>query len=456
MIDVQKTKQQAIEFAKAAIDAESKLKYEEAFSNYVQAIQKLKLLKENDENKYNHETYKKKATEYFEKANEIKAKYLSGGSVPSSAPTTNSNDISVSKIGGTKPPNNNTGSGANGDGKKEDPKKENPKKADKEEDEESKKMQEALSSCMVTEKPNVRWEDVAGLEKAKEALKEAVILPLKFKHLFNEKRRPWKGILLYGPPGTGKSFLAKACATEVKGTFYSVSASNIMSKWVGEAERTVRALFDLARQNKPAVIFLDEIDSLLSARGDGEQESTRRVKTEFLVQMQGVGKDDTGILVLGATNIPWDLDPAVRRRFQKKIYISLPEHEARYRMFELNIGSTPNTIVDEDKNELADMTDGYSGSDIATLTQEAIYEPLRKCQTANYFKKVNGKYYVCKQSDKGALPMSLTDIPQPEFLVPPEVTKEDFVKALTRIRPTVSKKDLEKQDQFTEEFGQEG
>ena len=112
-----------------------------------------------------------------------------------------------------------------------------------------------------------------------------------------------------------------------------------MSKWVGEAERTVRALFDLARQNKPAVIFLDEIDSLLSARGDGENESSRRVKTEFLVHMQGVGKDDEGILVLGATNIPWDLDPAVRRRFQKKIYISLPELEGRYRMFELNVGS---------------------------------------------------------------------------------------------------------------------
>mmetsp|Transcript_23817 Transcript_23817/g.24803 ORF Transcript_23817/g.24803 Transcript_23817/m.24803 type:complete len:459 (-) Transcript_23817:70-1446(-) len=458
MIDVQKTKQQAIEFAKAAIDAESKLKYEEAFSNYVQAIQKLKLLKENDENKYNHETYKKKATEYFEKANEIKAKYLSGGSVPSSAPTTNSNDISVSKIGGTKPPNNNTGSGANGDGKKEDPKKENPKKADKEEDEESKKMQEALSSCMVTEKPNVRWEDVAGLEKAKEALKEAVILPLKFKHLFNEKRRPWKGILLYGPPGTGKSFLAKACATEVKGTFYSVSASNIMSKWVGEAERTVRALFDLARQNKPAVIFLDEIDSLLSARGDGEQESTRRVKTEFLVQMQGVGKDDTGILVLGATNIPWDLDQAVRRRFQKKIYIPLPEKAARLNMFKLNLGDTmPHLLGEEDYKELSELTDGYSGSDIATLTQDAIYEPLRKCQQSRFFKNIEGGNFLpCSPSDEGAMKMTLNDIEVPETLMAPDICRDDFIKALSKIRPTVGANDLVRQEQFTEEFGQDG
>ncbi len=309
---------------------------------------------------------------------------------------------------------------------------------------------------MVTEKPNVKWEDVAGLEKAKEALKEAVILPLKFKHLFNNKRKPWKGILLYGPPGTGKSYIAKACATEVQGTFFSVSASNIMSKYVGEAERTVRALFDLARQNKPAVIFLDEIDSLLSARGDGEQESTRRVKTEFLVQMQGVGKDDNGILVLGATNIPWDLDPAVRRRFQKKIYISLPEHEARYVMFKLNLGKTPHILSEEDIEELSEKTEGFSGSDIATLTQEAIYEPLRKCQKATYFKKINGKYFVANKNDQGAMEMKMVEIKDKENLEAPKVCKEDFLSALTKIRPTVSQKDLVKQEQFTEEFGQEG
>jgi vacuolar protein-sorting-associated protein 4 len=123
-----------------------------------------------------------------------------------------------------------------------------------------------LAGTLVTEKPNVKWSDVAGLDKAKEALQEAVILPMKFPQLFSGKRKPWKGILLYGPPGTGKSFLAKACATEAKGTFYSVSASNIVSKWMGESERLVRALFDVARKTKPSVIFIDEIDSLMSAR----------------------------------------------------------------------------------------------------------------------------------------------------------------------------------------------
>lgn len=127
---------------------------------------------------------------------------------------------------------------------------------------------------------------------------------------------------------------------------------------MGESERLVKNLFELARQNKPAVIFIDEIDSMVSARSDGENEATRRIKTEFLVQMDGVGKDDTGILVLGATNIPWDIDPAARRRFQRKIYIPLPDETARLAMFKLNVGNTPHAITDDDFKKLAEITEG--------------------------------------------------------------------------------------------------
>jgi vacuolar protein-sorting-associated protein 4 len=126
---------------------------------------------------------------------------------------------------------------------------------------------------------------------------------------------------------------------------------------MGESERLVKSLFELARNTRPSVIFIDEIDSLMSSRSEGENDATRRIKTEFLVQMQGVGKDDDGILVLGATNIPWDLDPAVRRRFQKKIYISLPDEQARVIMLKLNLGDTPNTLNEENVKELAEKTD---------------------------------------------------------------------------------------------------
>lgn len=209
------------------------------------------------------------------------------------------------------------------------------------------------------EKPNVQWSDVAGLENAKESLKEAVILPIKFPHLFTGKRKPWRGILLYGPPGTGKSFLAKAVATEANNsTFFSVSSSDLLSKWLGESEKLVKNLFELARAHKPSIIFIDEVDSLCSARSDNESESARRVKTEFLVQMQGVGNDNDSILVLGATNIPWSLDAAIRRRFEKRIYIPLPEAGARKSMFKLHLGQTPNSLREEDYQELALKSEG--------------------------------------------------------------------------------------------------
>lgn len=226
------------------------------------------------------------------------------------------------------------------------------------------------------------------------------------------------------PPGTGKSYLAKACATEAEGTFYSVSSSDLVSKWLGESERLVKSLFELARANRPAVIFIDEIDSLCSTRSEGENDSTRRIKTEFLVQMQGVGKDSTGLLILGATNVPWELDPAIRRRFEKRVYISLPETEARAAMFKLNLGNTPTTLSEDDFSLLADHTEGYSGSDVATIVKDALMEPIRKCQNAKKFKRTpEGKMIPTHYSDPEGLDYTLNTLPDPSKLQPPIIGK---------------------------------
>jgi len=345
-------------------------------------------------------------------------------------------------------------------------------------DAEKDKMRGALSSAIVAEKPNVKWTDVAGLEGAKEALKEAVILPVKFPQLFTGKRKPWKGILLYGPPGTGKSYLAKAVATEADSTFFSISSSDLVSKWQGESEKMVKNLFQMARESSPAIVFIDEIDSLCTNRSEGESESARRIKTEFLVQMDGVGSNQTGVLVLGATNVPWEIDPAMRRRFEKRVYIPLPEKSARSFMFKLNIGSTPNSLTDDDYKFLGERSEGYSGSDVAVVVREALMEPLRKCQKAKQFLFMEGKYHPCIDYPNCHMcPMQLSETPptvfnekcphcwaerktlyevDSELLAVPDIDQADVVKAINRTTGSVGKDELTKFEEWTSEFGQEG
>lgn len=333
---------------------------------------------------------------------------------------------------------------------------------------EKKKLMNQLEGAIVIETPNVKWSDVAGLHAAKEALKEAVILPIKFPHLFTGKRKPWKGILLFGPPGTGKSYLAKAVATEANNSrFFSVSSSHLVSKWLGESEKLVRNLFEMARDQKPSIIFIDEIDSLCSTRSDNENDATRRIKTEFLVQMQGVGNDNDGILVLGATNIPWVLDSAIRRRFEKRIYIPLPEEPARMHMFKLHIGNTPHSLTEEDFKQLAKRADGFSGADISVLVRDALMQPVRKVQTATHFRRVRGPsrsdpnvivddlLTPCSPGSPGAIEMSWMDVPG-EKLLEPIVTMADMLLSLSTAKPTVNDADLTKLKKFMDDFGQEG
>jgi len=340
-------------------------------------------------------------------------------------------------------------------------------KKDGEETDENKKIKDSLGGAILREKPNVKWSDVAGLAAAKEALKEAVILPIKFPHLFTGQRTPWRGILMYGPPGTGKSYLAKAVATEANSTFFSVSSSAIVSKWQGESEKLVRSLFDLARENKPSIIFIDEIDSLCGQRSDSESESARRIKTEFLVQMNGVGSDMQGVLVLAATNLPWLLDTAIRRRFEKRIYIPLPEEPARASMFQIHLGDTPHTLNKENYKQLGAATELYSGSDIATVVRDAMMQPIRSLQSATHFKKTTGPsrndpsvivddlLEPCSPGDEGAIEMTWENI-DPNKLSILKISYKDFQRSLKQNRPTVSQGDLGAFVDFTKQFGQEG
>ncbi|KAI9886625.1 MAG: Vacuolar protein sorting-associated protein 4 [Watsoniomyces obsoletus] len=437
----------ALDVVKKAIENDTDGEYEKAYQQYYQALELFLLAIKWEKNPRSKEMIRAKVSGYMARAEKLK-KHLE------------EQDKSTRKKPSAVGANGKVATGS-GKGKTD---------SDEEElDPESKKLRGALAGAILSDKPNVKWEDVAGLEGAKEALKEAVILPIKFPHLFTGKRQPWKGILLYGPPGTGKSYLAKAVATEANSTFFSVSSSDLVSKWMGESERLVKQLFNMARENKPSIIFIDEVDALCGPRGEGESEASRRIKTELLVQMDGVGHDSKGVLILGATNIPWQLDAAIRRRFQRRIHISLPDLAGRMKLFELSIGSTPCDLKPGDFKTLGQMSEGYSGSDISIAVQDALMQPVRKIQTATHYKKVKvknpdeedsknkliEKLTPCSPGDPAAMEMSWTQI-ESDQLLEPSLTLKDFVKAVKSARPTVSQEDLKRSEEWTKEFGSEG
>ncbi|KAG4303601.1 hypothetical protein PCK1_000119 [Pneumocystis canis] len=417
----------AIGIVKRAIEEDNAQRYDEAYKLYI-------IIDEKSENGKN--LIKDKVIQYLDRAETLKdyLKKISEKNVYRSV------KISGNELGLGK-------------------KKERDGNSDDDDDIDVRKLKSTLENTLILESPNVKWDDIAGLDNAKNALREAVILPIKLPHLFKGNRKPWIGILLYGPPGTGKSYLAKAVATEAKSTFFSVSSSDLVSKWMGESERLVKQLFVMAREKRPAIIFIDEIDALAGTRNDGDSEASRRIKTELLVQMNGVGTDSSGILVLGASNIPWALDPAIRRRFERRVYVPLPDAVSRLKLFKLNIGDTPTQLTVNDFKILVDKTEGYSGSDIAIAVRDAIMEPVRRIYTATHFCYVdcpNGKRLLtpCSPGVLGAQEMTW-EKGTADTLLEPMLTMNDFLKALKNTRPTVNSDDLKRYVQFTHEFGLE-
>ncbi|KAH9612065.1 hypothetical protein KSS87_022604 [Heliosperma pusillum] len=289
------------------------------------------------------------------------------------------------------------------------------------------KLVEMINTVIVDRSPSVKWDDVAGLELAKQTLFEMVILPTKRKDLFTGLRRPPRGLLLFGPPGNGKTMLAKAVASECNATFFNVSASTLTSKWVGEGEKLVRTLFTVAISRQPSVIFMDEIDSMLSAREANEHDASRRLKSEFLVQFDGVTSNSNDlVIVIGATNKPQELDDAVLRRLVKRIYIPLPDENVRKLVLSKNLKGQAFSLPRQDLERLTRETEGYSGSDLQALCEEAAMMPIRELGANILTVKANQ--------------------------VRP-LRYEDFQKAMSVIRPSLHRSRWEELERWNQQFG---
>ena len=297
---------------------------------------------------------------------------------------------------------------------------------------EEQELLDMISGTIITDSPNVSWNEIAGLENCKQALREAIVLPMVKPDLFTGARKPWSGILLFGPPGCGKTLLAKAAASECKATFFSASSADLLSKWLGESEKLISALFKVARLKAPSLIFIDEIDSVATRRGEGsESGGERRVKTQLLSEIQGLKPtSDKPLLVLGATNRPWDLDNAMLSRFEKKVYVPLPDVPARAAIFSIHTAGVNTSVSDEDFIELAVRTEGYSGRDISNVCREVIMLPIRELDMGG----------LLENSDK-------------EIKVR-DVRLDDFKKTLKKVKPMTTGATLKQYEDWKEEYGE--
>ncbi|NJE41657.1 CDC48 family AAA ATPase [Thermococcus sp. GR6] len=285
---------------------------------------------------------------------------------------------------------------------------------------------------VLLEVPNVRWDDIGGLEDVKQELKEAVEWPLKYPEAFlGLGITPPKGILLYGPPGTGKTLLAKAVATESEANFIAIRGPEVLSKWVGESEKNIREIFRKARQAAPTVIFIDEIDAIAPRRGTDVNRVTDRLINQLLTEMDGIA-ENSGVVVIAATNRPDIIDPALLRpgRFDRLILVPAPDEKARLEIFKVHTRNVP-LAEDISLEELARRTEGYTGADIAAVVREAAMLAMRKALQEGIIKP-GMKADEIKQKVK--------------------VTMADFEEALEKIGPSVSKETMEYYKRIQEQF----
>ena len=294
----------------------------------------------------------------------------------------------------------------------------------------------ALREVLI-EMPNVHWDDIGGLESIKQELREAVEWPLKYPKAFQRLGiEPPRGILLYGPPGTGKTLLAKAVANESRANFIGIRGPEVLNKWVGESEKRVREIFRKARQAAPTVIFIDEIDAIAPARGMEGDRVTDRLINQLLTEMDGIERN-SGVIVIGATNRPDILDPALLRpgRFDRLILVPAPDEKARLEILKVHTRRVP-LAEDVNLRELAKRTEGYSGADIEALVREAALTAMRRVMAE--------------------LPSEVVEEESEEFLERLKVSKRDFEAALKKVRPSITPYMIEYYKNFEENRKQSG
>ncbi|XP_060525585.1 spastin isoform X2 [Cylas formicarius] len=290
-----------------------------------------------------------------------------------------------------------------------------------------------LAQCILDEivegGPPIQWDDIVGQERAKQALQEMVILPSLRPELFTGLRTPARGLLLFGPPGNGKTLLARAVANECQATFFSISAASLTSKYVGDGEKMVRALFAIARELQPSIIFIDEVDSLLSERSTNEHEASRRLKTEFLVEFDGLpsNPESERVIIMAATNRPQELDEAALRRFTKRVYVTLPNLETRVKLLKKLLSKQGCSLTQPELKRLATLTEGYSASDLTALAKDAALGPIRELQPEQV-----------KEMDPNSLR---------------HITMGDFLESLKRIRRSVSPQSLVAYEKWSLQYG---
>ncbi|KQK01924.1 uncharacterized protein LOC100831043 isoform X2 [Brachypodium distachyon] len=295
-----------------------------------------------------------------------------------------------------------------------------------------------ISSVVPPDEIGVKFDDIGALEDVKRTLDELVALPMRRPELFSHGNllRPCKGVLLFGPPGTGKTLLAKALATEAGANFISITGSTLTSKWFGDAEKLTKALFSFASRLAPVIIFVDEVDSLLGARGGAlEHEATRKMRNEFMAAWDGLrSKENQRILILGATNRPFDLDDAVIRRLPRRIYVGLPDAQNRMKILKILLAKE-NLESDFKFDELANATEGYSGSDLKNLCIASAYRPVQE---------------LLEEEKEGRVSSSST------YLRP--LVLDDFIQAKAKVSPSVSytATSMNELRKWNEQYGEDG